>query len=92
MPDDMNERTPAEEETIAIANLIESLLQNSEDTPQMGFLSGYVACVEWMRPDGTYGYWRYNGDGHGNPLPPWRINGMLEHGKGEFVDVDGEDE
>lgn len=95
MHDDMNEgnETPAVDETQAIAETLERLLRESDDRPQEGILTGFVACIEWMRPDGTYGFWRYNGDSLGNGLPPWRVNGILDYGKeGDFVDRDEDDE
>ena len=87
----MSEESPAAEETKQLIDLLETLLRESDDRPAEGFLTGFVAVVEWMKPDGTFCFWRYNGDASGSSLPLWRINGMLEYGKGsEFVGEEDE--
>lgn len=88
----MSEEFSAVEETKAIAEMLERLLQESDDRPALGFLTGFVAAVEWMNPDGTYAFWRYNGDASGHALPAWRINGMCDYAKGsDFVNIEEED-
>lgn len=94
MSEDVPENeSPAQFETKHLIETIEHLLRQSDDRPQEGFLTGFVAAVEWMKPDGTYAFWRYNGDASGQGLPPWRINGLCDYAKtGGWSDIGPDDE
>lgn len=72
--------------------LAESIADKVQPDIESAFLLGYVVLAEWMDADGTRWLTRNAGNGQGEFIPAWQLNGYLNEALNNWPSVDDEAE